>query len=68
MSLTLRTDAELDEALTAIATAKGVSKQEAIRQTVLAEAARLGLMRQGMDSYARMKEAWGPVLTRLGES
>jgi hypothetical protein len=68
MSLTLRTDAELDEAIEAIAAAKGLSKQEAIRQTMIAEAARLGLMQQGMDSYARMKEAWGPVLTRLGES
>ncbi len=68
MSLTLRTDAELDEALATIAAAKGVSKQEAIRQAILAEAARLGYLRRGMDSYARMKEAWGPVLTRLGES
>jgi hypothetical protein len=36
MALTVRTDQELDEALTALAAAEGLSKQEIIRRAVLA--------------------------------
>lgn len=40
MAFTLRTDAELDEALAELVEQRGVSKQELIRQLVLAEAER----------------------------
>lgn len=41
MAFTLRTDAELDAALAELAEARGVSRQELVRQLVLDEAARM---------------------------
>jgi hypothetical protein len=40
MAFTLRTDAELDAALAELSAARGLSKQELVRQLVLAEAGR----------------------------
>lgn len=40
MAFTLRTDAELDAALAELAEARGISRNELIRQLVLAEAER----------------------------
>lgn len=41
MAFTLRTDAELETALSELAEERGVSKQELVRHLVLAEAARV---------------------------
>jgi len=40
MAFTLRTDAELDAALAELSAERGLSKQELVRQLVLAEAGR----------------------------
>lgn len=65
--MTLRTDDELDAALTALAEAEGVSKQEAVRRAVLEKYA-------ASERRARLDEAleasldrWGDVLDRLGK-
>lgn len=64
--MTLRTDDELDQALTELAAAEGVSKQEVVRRAVLARRDTLGHDARVADASARMLEKWGPVLDRLG--
>lgn len=66
MALTLRTDEQLDAALTALAEAEGTSKQDVIRRAVLERYERAGHRRAVEDSGARMAERWGDVLDRLG--
>lgn len=64
--MTLRTDDELDQALTELAAAEGISKQEVVRRAVLARRDTLGHDARVADASARMLEKWGPVLDRLG--
>jgi predicted transcriptional regulator len=66
MALTVRTDDKLEEALTALATAEGISRQEIIRRAVLERYERAGHV-EGVGRSARsMIERWGDVLERLG--
>lgn len=64
--MTLRTDDELDQALTELAAAEGISKQEVVRRAVLARRDTVGHDARVADASARMLEKWGPVLDRLG--
>ena len=66
MALTLRTDDELDAALTALAAAEGTSKQDVIRKAVLERYERAGHRRAVEESADRMLARWGDVLDRLG--
>jgi predicted transcriptional regulator len=66
MALTVRTDAELEEALSALAESEGLSRQEVIRRAVLDRYARSSHAERVADSTARMTERWGDVLERLG--
>jgi predicted transcriptional regulator len=68
MALTLRTDDEMERALTALAEAEGASRQEVIRRAVLERYERAGHVTRVQDSVTRMTDRWGDVLTRLGEA
>ena len=66
MAMTLRTDAELEAALAALAEAEGASRQEIIRRAVLDRYERAGHMARVRDATNRMIDEWGDVLERLG--
>lgn len=66
MAFTLRTDDELEQALTALAESEGLSRQEVIRRAVLERYERAGHVRRVEASADRMLERWGDVLDRLG--
>ena len=66
MAMTLRTDEELDAALTALADAEGISRQEVVRRAVLERAARHQHVAEVRRITDEMLERWGPVLDRLG--
>ena len=66
MAMTLRTDDELDGALTALSEAEGISRQEVVRRAVLERYERAGHRASIDDSTQRMIERWGDVLDRLG--
>jgi predicted transcriptional regulator len=66
MALTVRTDAELERALEALASAEGISKQEIIRRSVLERYERAGHAERVDGAARRMLERWGDVLERLG--
>jgi predicted transcriptional regulator len=66
MAMTLRTDAELEEALRALADAEGASRQEIIRRAVLDRYQRAGHASRVEESSRRMLERWAHVLDRLG--
>ncbi|HEU0132084.1 MAG TPA: type II toxin-antitoxin system VapB family antitoxin [Mycobacteriales bacterium] len=66
MALNLRTDETLDTALSTLAAAEGVSKQEVIRRAVLDRYERAGHQAAVDASAQRMVERWGDVLDRLG--
>ena len=66
MALTLRTDAELEAALTALAEAEGASRQEVIRRAVLDRLERTVHAARVDESGRRMTKRWGDVLDRLG--
>ncbi len=66
MALTLRTDEELERALTALAEQEGLSRQEIIRRAVLERYERAGHRARVEDSAQRMADRWGDVLDRLG--
>jgi predicted transcriptional regulator len=66
MAMTLRTDDELDGALTALSEAEGISRQEVVRRAVLERYERAGHRASVDDSTQRMIERWGDVLDRLG--
>jgi hypothetical protein len=66
VALTLRTDAELEAALTALAEAEGISRQEIIRRSVLERYERSVHVIRVDDASARMRERWADVLERLG--
>ncbi len=66
MAMTLRTDEELDRALSELAIAEGASRQEIIRRAVLERYQRSEHIARVRDSSDRMIEQWGDVLERLG--
>jgi len=66
MALTLRTDDELEKALTALAEAEGASRQEIIRRAVLERYERSGHAARVHESSERLIDRWGDVLDRLG--
>ena len=66
MAMTLRTDDELDRALSELADAEGISKQEVVRRAVLDRHARTTHRARVEDSAGRMLERWRDVLDRLG--
>jgi predicted transcriptional regulator len=66
VAFTVRTDADLEAALTALADAEGVSRQEVVRRSVLERYARAGHAAAVSDSADRMIDRWGDVLDRLG--
>jgi predicted transcriptional regulator len=68
MALTVRTDDEMERALTALAETEGASRQEIIRRAVLERYERAGHIGRVRESTARMTERWGDLLTRLGDA
>ncbi|WP_322753426.1 CopG family transcriptional regulator [Frankia sp. Cas3] len=62
----MRTDQELEDALTALAASEGISRQEIIRRAVLERYERAGHTARVRDSSTRMIDRWGDVLVRLG--
>ncbi len=66
MAMTLRTDAELEKALSTLASAEGASRQEIIRRAVLERYERAGHTARVSESSSRMTAKWGEVLDRLG--
>lgn len=68
MSMTLRTDPELDRVLSELAKAEGVSKQEVVRRAVLERHAYRVHQARLESSAARMVDRWGDVLDRLGSA
>jgi len=66
MAMTLRTDEELEQALTDLAEAEGTSRQEIIRRAVLDRHARAGHVREVREGSQAMRERWADVLDRLG--
>lgn len=67
MAFTLRTDAELEAALAELSEARGVSKQELIRQLVLSEARRANT-RADLDAVLDSElPRYAVALERLGQ-
>jgi len=68
MALTVRTDDEMERALTALAEEEGTSRQEVIRRAVLERYERAGHVARVHESTTRMADRWGDVLSRLGDA
>ncbi len=68
MAMTVRTDPEMEKALTALAQSEGASRQEIIRRAVLDRYERHGHRAQVEASSDRMLKRWGDVLERLGRA
>lgn len=66
MAFTVRTDEELENALTTLAEAENASRQEIIRRAVLERYARAGHASRVQESSDRMLARWADVLDRLG--
>ncbi|WP_409331902.1 ribbon-helix-helix protein, CopG family [Trujillonella humicola] len=66
--MTLRTDDELDRALSALAAAEGTSRQEIVRRAVLERYERSGHTARVEQSARRLAEQWNDVLRRLGDA
>ncbi|MFM7068336.1 MAG: ribbon-helix-helix protein, CopG family [Actinomycetes bacterium] len=66
MALTLRTDDELDAALTTLTEIEGISRQEVIRRAVLDRLGRSEHSARVAASAERLISEWGDVLDRLG--
>jgi len=64
--MTVRTDPEMERALTALAQAEGASRQEVIRRAVLDRYERQGHCARVEASSERLASRWGDVLERLG--
>ena len=64
--MTVRTDDELERALTALAESEGLSRQEVVRRAVLERYERAGHRARVQGSTERMLDRWGDVLDRLG--
>jgi predicted transcriptional regulator len=68
MAMTVRTDPEMEKALTALTEAEGASRQEIIRRAVLDRYERRGHLARVEASSDRMLKRWGDVLERLGRA
>jgi predicted transcriptional regulator len=66
VALTVRTDEELERALTVLAASEGASRQEIIRRAILERYERAGHTARVRGSADRMIDRWGDVLARLG--
>jgi hypothetical protein len=66
VAMTLRTDDELERALSALAEAEGISRQEVVRRAVLERFERNGHAERVEESARRLAARWGDVLQRLG--
>ncbi|WP_245159810.1 CopG family transcriptional regulator [Blastococcus sp. CT_GayMR19] len=64
--MTLRTDDELDKALSALAAAEGTSRQEIVRRAVLERYERSRHSARVQQSSERLMDRWSDVLHRLG--
>lgn len=64
--MTLRTDEELDAALTELAERQGISKQEAARRAILETADRKRHKAAVAAASSASRERWASVLDRLG--
>ncbi len=67
MALTLRTDEQLEDALTALSNLENASRQEVIRRAVLERYERSVHEAKVEGVATRMAERWADVLQRLGE-
>jgi predicted transcriptional regulator len=68
MAMTLRTDPDLERALTALAEAEGASRQEIVRRAVLDRYERQGHRARVEASSDQMLRRWGDVLEHLGRA
>lgn len=66
MAMTVRTDQEMERALTTLAQAEGASRQEVIRRAVLDRYERQGHRARVGASTERLASRWGDVIERLG--
>lgn len=66
MALTVRTDQELEAALSALSESEGASRQEVIRRAVLDRYERTRHEARVEEASRRMRDRWGDVLERLG--
>lgn len=62
----MRTDEELDAALTALAAAEGASRQEIIRRAVFEGYERHRHIIRVQESSNRLNDEWAEVVERLG--
>lgn len=68
MAMTVRTDPQMEEALTALTQAEGASRQEIIRRAVLDRYERRGHRARVEESSNRLASRWGDLLERLGRA
>lgn len=68
MAFTVRTDEELEAALTALAEREGLSRQEVIRRAVLERYDRTQHAERVSASTDRMLARWSEVLERLRDA
>ncbi len=68
MALTLRTDDELERALSMLAESEGTSRQDVIRRAVLEKFERTIHEDRVRQSATRMIEKWGDVIERLAKT
>lgn len=64
--MTLRTDEDLELALTTLAKAEGISKQDVVRRAVMDRYHRSGHAARVKESADRGIKRWADVLDRLG--
>lgn len=64
--MTVRTDEELEQALTALSESEGASRQEIVRRAVLERYERSSHVARVQDSADQLLGRWGDVLDRLG--
>ena len=65
MAFSVRTDPQLEEALTSLTQAEGASRQEVVRRAVLYRYEQVAHEDDVTDSMERMTERWDHVLERL---
>ncbi|HVB51864.1 MAG TPA: CopG family transcriptional regulator [Acidimicrobiales bacterium] len=68
MALTVRTDDEMERALTALSIAEGTSRQEVIRRAVLDRYSRSAHLDRVAGATAEMMDRWGDVIEMLSKA
>ncbi|HEY5112256.1 MAG TPA: CopG family transcriptional regulator [Acidimicrobiales bacterium] len=68
MALTVRTDDEMERALTALSNAEGTSRQEVIRRAVLERYSRSAHLERVAGATAEMMDRWGDVIELLSKA